>query len=818
MSVQLAQAPALAADAVVPDRLRPWRTAALALGLAFLVIIAGGVPGVFYFPLRHALHISLVAMFALWLLWWLLARRRFDVRLSPLIGIPIALLLIANGLSTVLAQTPRVSVESLLWAPIYLVFLLFILELRANSWPDRLWISTSLVLGALSALLAVGGYLAWYRGWISLAGWSEWRPPSTLRMAATFGHPNILAAYLNLLLPLALLAWNAASGRLGRTILTLWFALTLAALYLTSSRGGWVATAITLAVTLALFTRVQARHTQVEDRLRAFFAGRRRASAALGTLVAVLALAAFLGGARLLWAQLDSPSHEGSDEAHVAYWQAALSAIGGHPLAGTGPGTFGGDFLIYSRETPPQQPMPHAHNSFLNAFAELGLLGMVSIASIAVGMILYFWRAWKRADAGVRLRLAACAGGLTGLLVHSQVDHFLIWPAVVLQALILLALALPGGLPFGGRRWPGVAIPACALVAAALLLWTDRPYEDLDRGVAMTSSENWAVAGPAFDQALRADPALPVYAVQRARWLAQMAWERQDQGLAAEGIALYQQVAPIAAPYSLNLANQAALQWQVGRQQDAIATMTRAHAKAPRDEVVSLNLGLWCEQLNQLDCARSAYVSYLGAFLDRSEDAFWQETEFRRNLVKRFLPAGAGYYGLTYQGWHALDAGDTQTATQRFQGALAQDRYGPSALAGLTAVLVEQGDMLAAGHNLALSPYIADANWGLIQARVDQKQGRLALALAGYQDALQRPEEVDAYGRAVYQRASLAGIVAPQLAEPGWTSYRVRLGLELGILLEQAGRKPEAQSWYRQLSAWTGGNGQVAARMAALGR
>jgi len=38
-------------------------------------------------------------------------------------------------------------------------------------------------------------------------------------------------------------------------------------------------------------------------------------------------------------------------EAHVAYWQAALTASADHPLVGTGPGTFGGDFLIYSRET-----------------------------------------------------------------------------------------------------------------------------------------------------------------------------------------------------------------------------------------------------------------------------------------------------------------------------------------------------------------------------------------------------------------------------------------------------------------------------------
>jgi len=126
--------------------------------------------------------------------------------------------------------------------------------------------------------------------------------------------------------------------------------------------------------------------------------------------------------------------------------------------------------------------MPHAHNSLLNAFAEIGLLGLVSIGSIAVGMIVYFWRAWRHGEAGARLRLAACAGGFAGLLAHSQVDHFLIWPAVVLQALILLALAMPGGFPSGGRRWLGAAIPATALAAATLLLWTDRPYEALDSG------------------------------------------------------------------------------------------------------------------------------------------------------------------------------------------------------------------------------------------------------------------------------------------------------------------------------------------------
>jgi len=69
--------------------------------------------------------------------------------------------------------------------------------------------------------------------------------------------------------------------------------------------------------------------------------------------------------------------------------------------------------------------------------------------------------------------------------------------------------------------------------------------------------------------------------LQRARWLAQIAWERHDDDGPQMESRYTNQVARVAVPYSLNLANQAALEWQAGRQQDAIATMTSAHAQAP---------------------------------------------------------------------------------------------------------------------------------------------------------------------------------------------------------------------------------------------
>jgi len=92
--------------------------------------------------------------------------------------------------------------------------------------------------------------------------------------------------------------------------------------------------------------------------------------------------------------------------------------------------------------------------------------------------------------------------------------------------------------------------------------------------------------------------------------------------------------------------------------------------------VISLNLGLWCEQINRLDCARSAYLSYLGAYSDRSEDAFWQETEFRRSLVQRFLPAGAGYYGLTTRAGMRWTAATLRRRSSVFKAALAQEPVG----------------------------------------------------------------------------------------------------------------------------------------------
>src|SRR5439155_10420270 len=92
----------------------------------------------------------------------------------------------------------------------------------------------------------------------------------------------------------------------------------------------------------------------------------------------------------------------------------------------------------------------------------------------------------------------------------------------------------------------------------------------------------------------------------------------------------------------------------------------------------------------------------------------------------------------------------------------------------------------------------------------DQRRGDLPAAIAGYERSLATGDLVDAYGRAAYRRASVAGTAVPQLAQPGWTPTRVRLGLELLDLYLARGDTAKAKRWYVQLLAWTAGSPRVA--------
>ena len=209
-------------------------------------------------------------------------------------------------------------------------------------------------------------------------------------------------------------------------------------LYLTSSRGAWLALAAGLAAMFGLGRRVSVRTT---------------AAVAAAAATAVVMVAA-TSGDRGIAARV-----VGENRPH--YWHVAWKEYRLNPVLGSGAGTFDAYWLRYR---PVGSFARDAHSLYVETLAELGPLGLVLVL---VALATPF--------AGVRRRVeplpAAAAGGYVAFVVHLAVDWDWELPAVTLAGLTCGATLLVGTRGEAGRplsRRTRAALVVLALAAAAV--------------------------------------------------------------------------------------------------------------------------------------------------------------------------------------------------------------------------------------------------------------------------------------------------------------------------------------------------------------
>lgn len=208
-------------------------------------------------------------------------------------------------------------------------------------------------------------------------------------------------------------------------------------LYLTSSRGAWVALPIGIVTVLHVGGHVRSR-------------------VALGSLLAAgIAAGVLLGSGRDQALSL-------LGENRPRYWSVAWKDVEENPLLGSGAGTFGNFWLHH----PTSGGYAHdAHNLYLETLAELGPLGLVLIG-VSLGVPLL--GLWRRQDAVT----AAAAGAYVTFVLHAAVDWDWEFPAVALTGVLCGAAVLVGtrrrsvALRFGLRTGLGGLV--CLLAAFVL--------------------------------------------------------------------------------------------------------------------------------------------------------------------------------------------------------------------------------------------------------------------------------------------------------------------------------------------------------------
>jgi O-antigen ligase len=303
--------------------------------------------------------------------------------------------------------------------------------------------------------------------------WHFIKPPSYKnRGTGTYICPNHLAGFLEMILPLAL-SYTLA-GRFGpATKVFLGYAslVILAGIGVSISRGGWIATGVTLTVFFALLLSHRDYRKQ-----------------AIASLVVLLAAGTFF------IMKAEKPQERFQDmfvngkleDIRFKLWKPAVEIWKENIWFGAGPAHFDFRFRQY-RPDEVQMRGDRVHNDYLNTLTDWGIVGFVLVSSAWVLLgcgVVKTWKFVQRSSNDFAIKKSnktafvfGAALGLLAILLHSFVDFNMHIPANAILAISWMAM-LSGHLRFATEqywvpsRWPiKLLATAVGLAGIGYLSW-----------------------------------------------------------------------------------------------------------------------------------------------------------------------------------------------------------------------------------------------------------------------------------------------------------------------------------------------------------
>ena len=240
-----------------------------------------------------------------------------------------------------------------------------------------------------------------------------------MRAITVFTDGNFMCAYLVLMISLCLGALLSARSARSRLVLAAILALTLFSIVQTGSRGGLLGFIAALLCLWAFWTRPPLKWFLV--------------------LAAGLGISAYiLVGFSLALEYREGFSLEDFRQSYrYGLWRMALHMISDNPIFGVGPGNFVLKYAAY-RQSPAHLVPRYVHNTYLQVWAESGILGLVSFLAVLAAAIAQLLAARARApDVRWRRLVEAVLAGFVGYLafmctsngLHDQT--FWLWLAMI---------------------------------------------------------------------------------------------------------------------------------------------------------------------------------------------------------------------------------------------------------------------------------------------------------------------------------------------------------------------------------------------------
>jgi len=740
-------------------------------------------------------------LFSTWLVgaasvFWLLQRRR-DRRplLIPIISVPIAALILLLLILTPFSPLPQYGLEQPLRGLALMLALLMVVDSLQRGIRPTVWENALVNLATVFTLIELGIAALWYWRWWTINGSLMPLPPVGYRLTGLFlTHANVMAGYLNLVLPTVLVRLTSVRSWGARGVWAITFLLFLVGEYFTSSRGGWLGAAAGLSVTLLLANLPQ----RVLAALRRIRATRLRPG--LVPILLALAAVASIGLIVLFLDQARSTVHGPISSARSGIWGPALQVIAASPVWGHGPGSFPIHFARIQR-LPPGFAANTAHNLWLQIAAESGVLGLLLTAIAAFFLIRAFVRAWRVAPDDARARLAAMAGALVALSVHHLVDDLFQVPGYALAVLVLLALVYHEA-PVSEkiRIAPQRLLQLGALMVAAYLglrLPSFRGSLDYAEGLRLARSGDWLGGATSLCRAAELNPQGTFNGFQCALAQAHVSYEVSEAQPARSAIASLQLPLQTDPYWPLHWANLAALEWRA-EHRTAVDHMRRALEAAPLSPEIALNLAWMFEEAGDHEEAVLAYRRALRSDPWLADTVFCQQSAVCREarVGLRLDEHIAAPTRFAWWGFEALSRGSLEIAERNFLLAQQFDKHSAYGYAGLALVYQERGLEELAWKQTQIGLFVAPSQIMLFSAgRVALQQGRLpeaAFYLLSAVRAQQRIHDSYEYYAAVYSLDFLPIDLVPQLQHATLTTWNAEDLARMADLLEEQDRRDDA--------------------------
>lgn len=324
---------------------------------------------------------------------------------------------------------------------------------------------------------------------VSLWALLDWLVLGSPRPAMPLGHHNLLAAWLVLLLPLAVVP----ARETGPWRWTGLLAGGLAVLAILASRSLMGFAALAVEALLAFGGRAR-------PRLRRWWA----VLLALALLVSLVQLPRIVGIVA---------GEDPSARARAAYWTAGMKGFMARPLLGWGPGSAAWTSAAFLDPIPRVNPWGEAigelHSLPVQLAYELGFTGL--LLALALTALFVARRLAEREEGRDPALLAGGLLGLAGGAVVSLGSGALAVTALPLAAAIAAGAALAGS--GRGRTRPEAPWPLRVYAAAALLalLPLELARWRYDRAAAADALGRQRAAAAELESAMRLDPAFPLY-------------------------------------------------------------------------------------------------------------------------------------------------------------------------------------------------------------------------------------------------------------------------------------------------------------------